>query len=50
MVKSGDITNAHFQGCPLERLISKRQPHGGVPDVDISADTMLVARVQICGT
>ena len=38
-VKSGDITNAYFQGCPLERLILMRQPPGGVPDVDISADT-----------
>ena len=27
-----------------------RQPLGGVPDVDISADTMFVARVPICGT
>ena len=44
-VKSGDITNAHFQGCPLERLLLMRQPPGGVPDVDISADTMFVARV-----
>ena len=44
-VKSGDITNAYFQGCPLERLILMRQPPGGVPDVDISADTMFVARV-----
>ena len=49
-VKSGDITNAYFQGCPLERLISMRQPPGGVPDVDISADTMFVAGVPIYGT
>ena len=49
-VKSGDITNAYFQGCPLERLILMRQPPGGVPDVDISADTMFVARVPIYGT
>ena len=49
-VKSGDITNAYFQGCQLERLISMRQPPGGVPDVDISADTMFVARVPIYGT
>ena len=41
MVKSGDITNAYCQGCPLERLM---------PDVDISADTMFVARVPIYGT
>ena len=34
-VKSGDITNAYFQGCPLERLIS---------------DTMFVSRVPIFGT
>ena len=27
-----------------------RQPLGGVPDVDISADTMFVARVPIYGT
>ena len=27
-----------------------RQPPGGVPDVDISADTMFVARVPIYGT
>ena len=46
-VKSGDITNAYFQGCPLERLILMRQPPGGVPDVDVSADTMFVARVPI---
>ena len=26
------------QGCPLERLIFMRQPPGGVPDVDISAE------------
>ena len=50
-VKSGDITNAYFQGCPLERLIlKKKKPPGGVPDVDISADTMFVARVPIYGT
>ena len=49
-VKSGDITNAYFQGCPLERLILMRQPPGGVPDVDISADTMFVAHVPIYGT
>ena len=49
-VKSGDITNAYFQGCPLERLILMKQPPGGVPDVDISADTMFVARVPIYGT
>ena len=49
-VKSGDITNAYFQGCPLERLILMRQPHGGVPDIDISADTMFVARVPKNGT
>ena len=49
-VKSGDITNAYFQGCPLERLILMRQPPGGVPDVGISADTMFVARVPIYGT
>ena len=49
-VKSGDITNAYFQGCPLERLILMRQPPGGVPDVDVSADTMFVARVPIYGT
>ena len=49
-VKSCDITNAFFQGCPLERLISMRRPPGGVPDVDISADTMFVARVPIHGT
>ena len=44
-VKSGDITNAYFQGCPLERLISMRQPPGRVPDVDTSADT--VAHVML---
>ena len=49
-VKSGDITNAYFQGCPLERLILMKQPPGGVPDVGISADTMFVARVPIFGT
>ena len=49
-VKSGDITNAYFQGCALERLILMRQQPGGVPDVDISADTMFVARVPIYGT
>ena len=49
-VKSGDITNAYFQGCPLERLILMRQPSGGVPDVDVSADTMFVPRVPIYGT
>ena len=49
-VKSGDITNAYFQGCLLERLILMRQPPGGVLDVGISADTMFVARVPICGT
>ena len=27
-----------------------RQPNGGVPDVDVSADTMFVARVPIYGT
>ena len=48
-VKSGDITSAYFQGCPLERLILMRQPPGGVPDVDINADTMFVARVPIYG-
>ena len=48
-VKSGDITNAYFQGCPLERLILMRQPPGGVPDVDISADTIFVARVPTYG-
>ena len=49
-VKSGDITNAYFQGCPLERLILMKHPSGGVPDVDISADTMFVTRVPIYGT
>ena len=49
-VKSGDVTNAYCQGCPLERLILMTQPPGGVPDVDISADTMFVARVPIYGT
>ena len=44
MVKSGDITNAYFQGCPLERLILMKQPPGGVPNVDISADTTFVAQ------
>ena len=48
--KSGDITNAYFQGCPLERLILMRQPPGGVSDVDSSADTMFVTRVPIFGT
>ena len=43
-VKSGDITN------PLERLVLMRQPPGGVPDVDIIADTMFVARVPTYGT
>ena len=46
-VKSGDITNAYFQGCPLERLM--KQPPGGVPDVDLSAENMFVARVPIYG-
>ena len=36
-VKSGDITNAYFPRISI----------GGVPDVDISADTMFVARVPI---
>ena len=49
-VMSGGITNAYFQGCPLERLILMRQPLGGVPDADISADTMFVARVPDYGT
>ena len=49
-VKSGDITNAYFQGCPLERLILMRQPPGGVRDADTSANTMFVARVPIYGT
>ena len=49
-VKSGDITNAYFQGRPLERLILMREPPGGLPDADISADTMFVARVPIYGT
>ena len=44
-VKSADITNAYFQGRPLKRLISMRQPPGGVPDADISAVTMFVARI-----
>ena len=49
-VKSGGITNGYFQGCPLERFIVMNQPPGGVPDVDISADTMFVARVPKNGT
>ena len=49
-VKSGDITNAYFLGCPIERLILMRPPLGAVPDVDISVDTMFVARVPIYGT
>ena len=48
-IKSGDITNAYFQGCSLERLILIRQPPGGVPEVDTNADTMFVARVPIYG-
>jgi Reverse transcriptase (RNA-dependent DNA polymerase) len=46
--KAGDITNAYFQGQPLERLILLRPPRGGLPDVE--EGTMLVARVPIYGT
>ena len=49
-VKSGDIRNAYIEGCALERFILMRQPPGGVSDVDVSADTMFVARVPTNGT
>jgi hypothetical protein len=47
-VKTGDITNAYFQGKMLMRLLVFRQPKGGLPGVPEGA--CLVARVPVYGT
>jgi hypothetical protein len=49
-LKGGDISNAYFQGKPLDRLLLLRPPPGGLQDPDVDADTMIVARVPIYGT
>ncbi len=41
--KSGDITTAYFQGKPLDRQILLKPPPGGLPDLDVSEDTLWVA-------
>ena len=46
-VKSGDITNAYFQGRPLERLILMRQPPGGVPTQLSSRASQFMAHVTL---
>ena len=48
---SGDITNANFQGKPLERLLLLRawKCPKGVPDPEVSAAGAMLARVPIYG-
>ena len=49
---AGDITNAYFQGKPLERLLLLRAPKypKGVPDPEVSEAGGMLARVPVYGT
>eukprot|EP00971_Amphidinium_carterae_P352490 6492618-Amphidinium_carterae.1 len=47
-VKSADITNAYFQGEPVDRVLLFRQPEGGLEGLE--QGEMLLARVPINGT
>ena len=48
--KSGDISNAYFQGEELDRLFLLKPPKG-IPDPDYEdGEAMILARVPIYGT
>ena len=51
-LKAADITNAYFQGKPLERLLILRVPKHpkGVPDPEIQHAGFMIARVPVYGT
>ena len=51
-LKAADITNACFQGKPLERLLILRVPNHpkGVPDPEIQRAGFMIARVPVYGT
>ena len=51
-LKAADITNAYFQGKPLERLLILRVPKHpkGVPDPEIQRAGFMIARVPVYGT
>ena len=50
-LRSGDISNAYFQGKELDRILLLRPPKGGLPDPDYAdGETMILARVPIYGT
>ena len=50
-LKAADITNAYFQGKPLERLLILRVPKHpkGVPDPEIQRTGCMIARVPVYG-
>ena len=49
-LKSGDISNAYFQGEELDRLLLLKPPKG-IPDPDYEdGEAMILARVPIYGT
>ena len=51
-IKAADITNAYFQGKPLERLLILKAPSNpkGVPDKEIQESGYMIARVPVYGT
>ena len=51
-LKAADITNACFQGKPLERLLILKVPNHpkGVPDPEIQRAGYMIARVPVYGT
>ena len=49
-VKIADISNAYFQGRPLDRVLLFRPPKGGLPGEDDSDGAMICARVPVYGT
>ena len=50
-IKTADISNAYFQGEPLDRLLLLKPPNTGVPDPEYAdGETMMLARVPIYGT
>ena len=44
---SADVTNAYFQGQPLDRIVLMAQPRGGLPGVNPEA--LLLIRVPVYG-
>lgn len=49
-LKSADISNAYFQGQPLDRLLLLKPPSGGLPGEGDIHDAAILARVPIYGT